>query len=102
MKKVKYYPFSCGTQYVDWTASNCERCKKYKYPVEEDTDPPCEIDRALLMGFWGDGSVSREIARRMGYFKNKGKFVWQCSEVEWTEEWKEEWKKRHESVSNAE
>lgn len=98
MKKVKYYPFSCGSQYADWMLSNCDRCKKYKYELEDENDFPCEIDRALLSAFWDDGGVTREIARRMGYFKNKGKYNWMCTEVEWTEEWK----KKQGSVLNAE
>ncbi len=91
----KYYPFYCGTQGMDWQEANCLRCKKL-------TDEPggfeniiCDIDRALSEAFWKDGSVSKEIAERMGYLDNKGYYCWMCPEVDWTEEWKFEYQKRH-------
>lgn len=41
MTKVR--PFSCGTQMLDWTASNCERCVKHDLA----TNSKCEIDKAI-------------------------------------------------------
>ena len=75
----KIYPFSYGTQYGDWVGSNCERCKKFK---------GCNILQAIDFAFLDDGSVEEQIANRMGYFLNEGKYCWMCPEVEWTEEWK--------------
>lgn len=79
-------PFSNGTQYGDWTSVNCERCAKgANYTVGPDEWPGCEIEAALIEGYIGDGTVSSEIAERMHY--QPGKYVWQCGEVEWTQQW---------------
>lgn len=90
----KYYPFSNGTQALDWYESNCYRCKKYDEPGRLE-DMTCDINRELVRTYYGDGSVSKEIAERMGYFDNKFSLVWMCPEVDWTEEWKIEYAKRH-------
>lgn len=74
--------FSNGSQFADWEASNCQRCKKW---AGWDKLPTCEIDVALGEAYLGDGTVSQEIATRAGY--DAEKYVWCCGEVEWTEEW---------------
>ena len=83
-------PFSCGSQHGDWRASNCDRCTKYNHDPKLSK---CEIDRAILKAQFGDGTVTDEIANRMGYHDNNGKdgfsYVWMCNEVEWTEAHKE-------------
>lgn len=83
-------PFANGSQLGDWEASNCKRCKKNR----TEDQPICEIDEAISLAYWGDGTVSHEIAQRMGYTKPKEgerpEYVWMCGEVEWTEEWKAE------------
>ena len=98
-------PFSNGTQYLDWKASNCGRCKKLATDTQITNDRmPCSIEYALSMALIGDGEVSAGIAQRMGYFDNNPpktkefSYVWQCGEVDWTEEWKEEYKKRYEKT----
>lgn len=79
MGNEKMSPFSNGSQFEDWCASNCDRCQKQgKCPIEGD----------LFIAFFGDGMVSEETARRMGRLDNNGKYVWPCTEVEWTEAWK--------------
>lgn len=81
----KFYIFSSGSQYGDWVASNCERCAKY----DVNDLPTCEIDEALGLAYLDDGKVTPEIALRAGVNEeNANKYVWPCSEVEWTEEWK--------------
>ena len=85
-------PFSCGTQRLDWEASNCDRCVKNTPP--ERGMPDCDIQRAICEASWGDGSITADVSRRMGYSENPLAFVWQCSEVVWTEEWKAEWRRR--------
>lgn len=82
MQAVQIHPFSNGTQYMDWVATNCDRCAK----VEN-----CEIADALADACCSSGEVSEEIARRMGYFAHHGHVNWPCGEVEWTEAWKAEW-----------
>lgn len=81
---------------MDWEASNCDRCKKAATKEQHVTleHLPCEIEDALITGTL-TGEVTEDIARRMGYFDNnppKAKgfaYVWQCGEVDWTEEWKD-------------
>ena len=72
-------PFSTGTQYLDWTDRNCERCTKYD-PIEFQGN--CEIDGALGLALIGHGEVSDEIATRMGYDDNANYFTWDCPERE--------------------
>jgi len=76
-------PFSCGSQYGDWTSANCERCTK---AAEGYAWPTCEIEAALCEAYCGDGEITDRIAARMG--ESKGRYNWPCGEVEWTEEWK--------------
>ena len=86
--KKRIRPFYCGTQYLDWEASNCERCKKGSEP-EGDLPLKCEIQEALTVAYLDDGTVSSRIAERMGITKETDMSgVWCCSEVDWTEEWK--------------
>jgi hypothetical protein len=87
MQKVR--PFSCGSQYLDWEASNCERCTK-QY-VEPNFN--CEIQAALLEACMGDGYITKSMAKRMGFEHIASKYVWCCPEVEWTEAWKKEYAK---------
>ena len=86
-------PFSSGSQYYDWLSCNCDRCKKGATREIWETgtveDIKCDIERSLSIGAI-TGRVPKEIARRMGFFENRGKYVWPCPEVEWTEEWKAE------------
>jgi len=90
-------PFHCGTQYFDWTESNCARCKKQSIPPETFvggflTEPKykCDLEKELCDSYIGEGTIPKEIADRMGHTKNKDNYGWMCSEVEWTEEWKKE------------
>lgn len=87
----KVRPFDSGSQFTDWIGCNCMRCAKYNFANPQN----CEIDYALGLGYLGDGLVTDEIARRMGYTDNKGRYVWMCGEVEWTEDWKAEYTRRH-------
>lgn len=91
-------PFSCGSQYGDWTASNCERCTK-DYD-EAARDWRCDIQKAISGAYLDDGRISLEIADRMGYTKSHAAFkagesappyVWPCKEWEPTEKWKAEY-----------
>lgn len=89
-------PFSNGTQFMGWQASNCERCVK-SVQVWDDTGhawPTCEIEGALLEAMMFTGEVSEAIGERMGY-TDPLRCNWPCNEVEWTEEWKAEYRKRH-------
>lgn len=77
-------PFSNGSQYDDWEGSNCDRCTK---GTEAEGRFTCPIRDALFMAFWDDGRVTPEIAQRMGRQEHEMRYVWPCTEVEWTPEW---------------
>ena len=85
-------PFDSGSQYVDWTACNCDRCTKSTY---NEAKTPCDLEYALLAACFGDGEITADIAQRCGLNDNAGGYVWPCTEVEWTVAWQEEYKRRH-------
>lgn len=85
-------PFDSGTQFQDWTASNCDRCTKGSHRLEEDEWPDCPIESALVYALFGDGSITQEFADRMGY--KQFYYGWKCGEFEPTEEWKAEYRRR--------
>ncbi|HLI57643.1 MAG TPA: hypothetical protein VKY26_11510 [Actinomycetota bacterium] len=58
----RYRPFSNGTQAMDWTEP-CERCGH---------EPTCSIYAAIAKAYCTDGTVSEEIARRMGFLRPDG------------------------------
>ena len=92
MSEIRIQPFHCGSQYMDWLTSNCERCKKYDLKYSS-----CKIDCALFDAACDDGTVTEEIAVRMGFLvdgKQNGKYNWMCPEVDWTDEWIKEYSKR--------
>lgn len=85
----KVYIFSSGSQYGDWYDSNCGRCKK----SDINDLPTCDIDEALGMALFDDGKVTPEIALRAGVnAETAGRYIWPCSEVDWTEDWKAEFR----------
>ena len=87
-------PFYCGSQYLDWVASNCERCKKGSI---DEIEIRCPIQRTLDAACIGDGEISDAMAVRMGITEEtKNAYGWPCAEVEWTEEWKAEYIRRKE------
>lgn len=72
----RVWPFSCGTQRAEWIARNC--CDCTKYDGDDIRRSACDIDKALGEAFMTNGSVSEEIARRMGY--SEGLNMWVCPE----------------------
>lgn len=82
-------PFDSGTQFADWTSSNCDRCNASCH--EPGEWPTCEIESALVYAFFDEGAVSDDIAARMGINEEtEGKYVWMCGEVDWADEWMKE------------
>jgi hypothetical protein len=65
-------PFSNGSQFCDWTASNCDSCTKYA--------TGCEVATGLAEAALGWGLVRGDIAARMGLVTNDGRANWPCPE----------------------
>lgn len=74
-------PFSSGSQFGDWTERNCERCKK-----SSEDGSKCDLELALCMAYFGDGTISREEAGRIGCDKSKRLYTWDCTERELNED----------------
>lgn len=78
-------PFYCGTQGADWELANCDNCKKGgRYTDEKQMDWVwlCDIQKAKDEAYMGDGSVSNDIARRMGYDDGANLHNWPCTELD--------------------
>lgn len=74
--KTRVRPFCNGSQHRDWLDRNCWRCIKY----DAETPPKdCEIDAALGESMFGDGTISAEMAKRMG-FTDPLTYSWDCPE----------------------
>ena len=54
-------PFSSGTEYAEWVAANCDRCK---YGFDDWYN--CEIQIALDMAYLDDGTIPGYIAAAIG------------------------------------
>lgn len=91
---IRFRPFANGSQFGDWMASNCDRCTKSGDGGEAGSSH-CEIFEALWDADCDDGRISEDIARRMAYLGNETRYVWPCSEVEWTPAYLEEWARKH-------
>lgn len=80
---TQHRPFHCGTQLAEWE-EQCYSCTKGF--VDNETPGTCPITVAINEAYWGDGTVSEEIAERMGYLdhsppRQKGfSYVWNCKE----------------------
>ncbi len=78
MSDTAIRPFSSGTQFGAWRERNCEGCKLYN---EDVFDGQCQIDEALGLAYMGGGTVTAEIAQRMGYEDVvPGPWTWDCPE----------------------
>jgi hypothetical protein len=69
-------PFSCGTQYGDWTESNCTTCTKARPNATTFEELTCEIERALSEAYVTDGRIPLPVADQMGH--GDGRYVWPC------------------------
>lgn len=70
--------FSNGTQYMDWTCNNCDRCAKQAEPDSSLDEVACEIERAMIWALLDDGTVDEGIAKRCGY--DPDAYSWPCPE----------------------
>jgi hypothetical protein len=71
-------PFDNGEQCGDWDERNCYRCKRVDFDALRSD---CEIFNATQVAYFGDGQVSDDIARRMGWQDtNPQRYTWACPE----------------------
>lgn len=68
-------PFSNGMQLGDWRARNCRNCGKFN---PERFDGQCDLDEAIGLAYAGEGTVTEEVAQRMGFAE--GPVTWDCPE----------------------
>ena len=50
-------PFSCGSEFADWSASNCEQC------IAQNG---CPLEAALGLAYIGDGNIAAHAAALIG------------------------------------
>lgn len=73
-------PFSSGCQALDWFERNCCRCKKSERADHDGPiTPTCEIEAAIGEAFFC-GTVSNNIAERMGLVGDASRLTWDCPE----------------------
>jgi hypothetical protein len=65
---------------MDWTARNCDRCWK-GYKGDADKRSLCSLEKALSLACVGDGTISAEVATRIGY-SDPLAYTWGCPERE--------------------
>lgn len=73
----KMQPFPNGSSMGDFYDSNCHSCKKYKYEPEDS----CPMDVEIGLAYFGDGEISVETARRIGW-SGDGYINAECKEKE--------------------
>jgi hypothetical protein len=64
---------------MDWEESNCGRCRKASFG---EGLPTCPLQLALMTACFGDGSVSDDIAERIGFTEHEGHYCWPCKELD--------------------
>lgn len=77
MTTERIHLFSNGTQYMDWTFNNCDKCALAGDPSEPGSSS-CDLFEAICDAGADDGTVSAEIAARLGY--SPIRYVWRCPE----------------------
>lgn len=68
---ARVYPFSNGSEYMDWEARNCGRCNKVTYDEADIPESRCVLFNALFDAQIGDGSVTAAIGVRLGMAPGK-------------------------------
>lgn len=72
----RYGPFSTGSQYGEWCSRNCDSCKKGF--DKKRSKFRCDYEFALGAAYCGDGQVTEEVAKAIGYLDNKECYIWEC------------------------
>ncbi len=57
-------PFSCGSYFRDWKSRNCDRCA---LRWEAGQGWQCDIEAALQYAYMDNGTVTREIGKRLRF-----------------------------------
>jgi hypothetical protein len=71
-------PFYCGIQRMDWKCYNCHFCtKRYN---EAARTWHCDLEKLIDESYMDDGSVSADVARRMGEPDDCRVYNWRCPE----------------------
>ena len=75
--------FHCGSQYMDWTERNCDRCV---LGSSQDDDPKldemrCDMELMLVVACLDDGLIDRKTADGIGYTGGPPfSYTWDCPE----------------------
>ena len=69
--QIRQWPFSCGTEAMDWKDRNCDRCLK-GYD-ENAREWRCDLERSIDEGAIGNGTVPLGTYRRMGIDLGQGR-----------------------------
>lgn len=67
MAADRYRPFPNSLTYMAWLERNCCRCANYVPDSEIDSGDGCPIEEALAFASIDDGTISVDVAERMGY-----------------------------------
>lgn len=63
-------PFSNGTEFMDWTASNCDQCiaqgDPNVSPLESVPHDACVLEAALGIAYCGNGMIGKRAAELIG------------------------------------
>jgi hypothetical protein len=78
--EIRVRPFHCGSQYADWESRNCDNCTKGLKIGRARFR--CPLQKAITIAYWDDGTVSEDIADRIGVPKAGDRWGWRCPEFD--------------------
>jgi hypothetical protein len=85
-------PFDNESQFRDWEANNCDHCvKAWKDGLFDKNGHAvyaCDIDAALTVAYCGDGMITSDIAKRMGFNDMGHWYCWSCKEFVEARDWR--------------
>lgn len=73
---TKIILFSCGAQWADWQVTNCDGCKNGF--DDKEAFFYCDAHRMLNQAYFYDGKSPKWVADYVGYFDNRGEYIWHC------------------------
>ena len=76
-REAMHKPFPTSNQYADWSSRNCGSCRK---GFDQNHGKfRCDYECNLAYAYCGDGQVTEEVAKAIGYLDSEGCDLWQCS-----------------------